>query len=225
MSRASQYQRFGQPKQAQPGTLAYAMQQTGGDLQKARAEYDAYQAGFSSVADQQANRMMRNQLEMKAQAAGVPLEQAYGMVQGDLTNTAALQEAWNKLPATPVTPPPQDPIVKKEETTDKADEITQQAEDTLSAADQMKILLDDWERRQKAAAEEAERIRIQSQKTFAANMERANMTPNLQIMPATGTPDVAGTQGFKSRRRQAGPGIVGSILAGLNLGQSTAMNV
>jgi len=73
------------------------------------AEKAAKDAGFSSVADQQANRMMRNQLEEKATRLGVPLSQAYSLAGSDLTNTQALQNAWNQLTGPGPAPAPQAP--------------------------------------------------------------------------------------------------------------------
>ena len=45
-----------------------------------------------------------------------------------------------------------------------------------------------------------EKLAIQSQATAASNMARSQMAPNLQIQPASGTPQTAGTQGFKRRQ-------------------------
>ena len=67
-------------------------------------EQAAKNAGFASVADQMANRMMRNQLEEKAMRLGVSLQDAYALAGGDLTNTQALQNAWNQLKAPPAPP-------------------------------------------------------------------------------------------------------------------------
>ena len=61
------------------------------------AEKAAKDAGFSSVADQMQNRILRNQLEEKATRLGIPLSEAYALAGGDLTNTQALQNAWNQL--------------------------------------------------------------------------------------------------------------------------------
>ena len=66
----------------------------------------AKDAGFANAAAQMQNRIMRNQLEEKAARLGVPLSEAYAKAGGDLTNTQALQNAWNQLTAPP----------KKEET-------------------------------------------------------------------------------------------------------------
>ena len=88
-----------------PYSMAIA-KQGGLDVQSLVADQQARNAGFSSAAAQQANRMMRNQLEMKATQLGVSNQEAYAKAGGDLTNTQALQNAWNKLVAPP----------KKEET-------------------------------------------------------------------------------------------------------------
>jgi len=61
------------------------------------AEKAAKDAGFSSVADQIQNRILRNQLEEKAARLGIPVSEAYAKAGGDLTNTQALQNAWNQL--------------------------------------------------------------------------------------------------------------------------------
>jgi hypothetical protein len=97
-------------------------------------DYGAIQAGFKSAADQQANRMMRNQLEMKASQLGVSNQDAYKLVEGPLTNTSALQEAWNKLQA----PAPQPPVVNPPPPTDPGPTttvnppVTQKPEDDVA---------------------------------------------------------------------------------------------
>jgi hypothetical protein len=91
---------------AAAGTLPYFLQQSGGNVQQARAEIEAKNAGFTSAAAQQSNRQMRNQLEMKANASGMAIKDAYALVPGgDLTNTQSLQEAWNKITVQPPKPP------------------------------------------------------------------------------------------------------------------------
>ena len=74
---------------------------TGMTFAEQMADKAAKDAGFSSVAAQQANRMMRNQLEEKAARLGISNQEAYALAGNDLTNTQALQEAWNKLVAPP----------------------------------------------------------------------------------------------------------------------------
>jgi len=100
------------------------------------ANQQAINVGFKSAADQESNRMMRNQLEMKAAQLGLTNEQAYSLVQGPLTNTAALQDAWNRLgtlkPAQPafkdIVPPP--PLVPQTSYTDKISELEKQVTET-----------------------------------------------------------------------------------------------
>jgi hypothetical protein len=92
-----------------PYSMAIA-KQGGLDVQSLVADQQARNAGFSSAASQQANRMMRNQLEEKAARLGVSNQQAYALAGGDLTNTQALQNAWNQLTGPgPAAPPPEDP--------------------------------------------------------------------------------------------------------------------
>jgi hypothetical protein len=75
--------------------------ETGMSFAEQMAEKAAKDAGFASAAAQMQNRMMRNQLEEKATRLGIPLSEAYALAGNDLTNTQALQEAWNKLVAPP----------------------------------------------------------------------------------------------------------------------------
>ena len=79
-----------------------AMQASAGNPATFRSEFDALNAGFGSAAAQMQNRMMRNQLEEKATRLGIPLSEAYTKAGSDLTNTQALQNAWNQLTAPPV---------------------------------------------------------------------------------------------------------------------------
>ena len=77
-------------------------------------------------------------------------------------------------------------------------------------------------------AEEArklqEKLAIQSQATLAANMARSQQTPNLQIQPASGTPQTAGTQGFR-RRQTTTTSNRSTALGSLNINSSNLMNV
>lgn len=82
--------------------------QTGMSFAEQMAEKAAKDAGFASVADQMQNRIMRNQLEEKAARLGISNQEAYAKAGGDLTNTQALQSAWNQLTA---------PVKKEEEKT------------------------------------------------------------------------------------------------------------
>jgi len=194
------------------------------------AEEQAKSAGFASVAAQDANRQMRNQLEMKAQMAGMPVQEAYNLVQGDLTDTKALQEAWNKIPAqyTPAAAPAPTPAAAPEAPKPSAESERYRAE-AEGYMKQATDMLNQFKIEQQRSAEAAalqEKLRIQSQATLAANMARAGQTPNLQIQPASGTPQTAGTQSFRRRSTQFAPTTAaGSVLAGLNLGQTGMVNV
>jgi hypothetical protein len=81
---------------------------------------------------------------------------------------------------------------------------------------------------QRAKDEEAARVRdqmfIQSQTTAAANMARAGKTPNLQIQPASGTPEMAGTQGFRRRKQQFNQ-LSSAGLSALNIQTPSTLNV
>lgn len=97
---------------------------------------------------------------------------------------------------------------------------------TMAQADKIVASFEDAQKRAEEAAKLQEQLRIKSQGTLVANMARSQMTPNLQIQPASGTPQTAGTQSFRRRQSQFTPrGEAGAVLAGLNLGQSNMLNV
>ena len=91
--------RFGKPSGTnRQGQQRYLITNPAGYQQAKARERQAFSGGFGSAQEMDLNRMMRNQLETKAAALGIPVNEAYAMVPGgDLTNTGALQEAWNKL--------------------------------------------------------------------------------------------------------------------------------
>jgi len=80
-----------------PFVKASIEKKTGMSYGDYQAEQAAKSAGFSSVAAQMQNRILRNQLEEKAARLGVSNQQAYALAGRDLTNTQALQNAWNRL--------------------------------------------------------------------------------------------------------------------------------
>ena len=151
-------------------------------------DYGAIQAGFKSAADQEANRMMRNQLEMKAAQAGVSNEEAYKLVEGPLTSTSALQEAWNKLqapaPATTTTPAATTPA-KSAPTTPYSDQVAQAEADLSKKTEPAAPSLD--EILGKATANFGEQLRIQreeSDRQFAQMMaaQQASQTAMQNMM-------------------------------------------
>jgi len=73
------------------------LKKAGMSVEEWKADKAAKDAGFSSTAAQMQNRIMRNQLEEKAARLGVSNQQAYALAGSDLTNTQALQNAWNRL--------------------------------------------------------------------------------------------------------------------------------
>lgn len=193
--------------------------------QVSAADRAAQAAGFANAAEQQANRQMRNQLEMKAAMAGISNQEAYKLVKGPLTNTGALQEAWNKIgtggrpapaPAPKAAPAPR-PSAESTRYRDEAANYMRQAQEMLN---QFKI----EQQRAAEAARLAEEMRIKSQASLAANMARSQQTPNLQIQPASGTPQTAGTQPFKRRRGDMMTTTPGGLSA-LNIASPSTLNV
>jgi hypothetical protein len=225
-----QIQRQAEAIKADPASYAASpfgnmmAEQAGLDLNSLVAEQEAQKAGFSSVADQQANRMMRNQLEEKATRLGVPLADAYALAGSDLTNTQALQNAWNQLTGPTVDPPTdgggdepptEDPVDEGPDYSGLADEIMAGVQGLLSK-------MPDYG----AELAQIRKEMLEGQKTLAANLANSYQTPNLQIQPASSTSsDTAGTQAFRRRSQQFNTGAAGTVLAGLNLGQPSMMNV
>ena len=88
----------------------------------------------------------------------------------------------------------------------------------------LKRLNVEGKKRAEEAAKLQDQLRIESQATMAANMSRSGRQANLQIAPASGTPQTAGTQTFRRRGAQFAP--VGALLGGLNIGsQLSTLNV
>jgi len=114
------------PSAAMNNPYSMAIAKQGGlDVQSLVADQQAKNAGFSSAASQQANRMMRNQLEEKATRLGVPLSEAYALAGSDLTNTQALQNAWNQLTG---------PVKKEETVTETVTPTTTPTTETTTPA-------------------------------------------------------------------------------------------
>ena len=156
---------------------------------------------------------------------GVPATgRARGLTTEAQPGYAILQKKMEAPPPVPEAPPVETVEEVIDSNATKADETIAEGEETLSIADQLKIIFDDYEKRLDARDEQQRELLKTSQQTFASNLSRSQMTPNLQIMPAGQTPDIAGTQGFKIRNRDGGS-VVGTILSGLNLGQPSMMNV
>jgi hypothetical protein len=207
--------RYAAQNQPQGPVLSFAEQM---------AEKTAKDAGFASAADMTINRTVRNQVEAKAAAAGMPLEEAYKLAGPDLTNTAALQEAWNQIPAQWSAPAQQaapESTAPTATPTTKSQQYTSDADKILAGIEALLAGLPDYGAEMKQMREDF----AQSQRTLAANMSMSQKTPNLQIQPASGTPQTGGTQSFRRRPRQFGGGAAGTVLAGLNLGQPSMMNV
>ena len=76
-------------------------------------------------------------------------------------------------------------------------------------------------------AEEARKLQeemmIKSQATLASNQAMSQRTPNLQISPASQTPQTAGTQPFKRRRQTMDT--TSPLASSLNIGTSNLLNV
>ena len=198
--------------------------QTGMSFADYQADKAAKDAGFASAADMTINRTVRNQVEAKAASAGMPLEEAYKLAGPDLTNTAALQQAWNQIPAQWSAPAQQaapESTAPTATPTTKSQQYTSDADKILAGIEALIAGLPDYGAEMKQMREDF----AQSQRTLAANLSMSQKTPNLQIQPASGTPQTGGTQSFRRRQRQFGAGAAGTVLAGLNLGQPNMMNV
>jgi len=185
-------------------------------------EKEAQAAGFSSVSAQTQNRIMRNQLEEKATRLGVPLADAYALAGSDLTNTQALQEAWNSLTGPTVEPPTVDDDPPADDPVDTGPDYSGLADEIMAGVQGLIGSMPDYG----AELAQIRKEMLEGQKTLAANLANSYQTPNLQIQPASSTSsDTAGTQTFRRRSQQFNTGAAGTVLAGLNLGQPSMMNV
>ena len=189
-------------------------------------EQAAKNAGFASVADQMANRMMRNQLEEKAMRLGVSLQDAYALAGSDLTNTQALQNAWNQLKESPA-PAPAAPASSSQQEPQLTAEAKRYREESEAKLAEAQKLLDDFKIEQNKDAEARklqEQMAIRAQGTLASNLAMSQRQPSLQLSPASQTPQIAGTQPFKRRRPQVmTPG--SQVTSGLNIGSANLLNV
>ena len=111
------------------------------------------------------------------------------------------------------------------ESTEASKENVSEAATILAGIDKLLGEIRDENIRAEKAREEAAERAAEAQRTYAANMAISQRTPNLQIMPGGQPSNLAGTQGFKVRKSAPLGASVSSILAGLNLGQSSMMNV
>jgi hypothetical protein len=119
----------------------------------------------------------------------------------------------------PPPPPPAPPQLSPESVAYRAEADTKLAE--------AQKMLDDFKIEQNRAEEARklqEQMMIKSQAAMASNLAMSQRTPNLQISPASQTPQTAGTQPFKRRKLQMmQPG--SQILSGLNIGTSNLLNI
>ena len=149
------------------------------------------------------------------------------------TRMAAAPKPPAPAAAAPAPPPPAAPTAPAPSL--ESEKYRAEAQSYMQQADAMlkKFQIDQSNAAAAAAAqrakdEEAVKLReqmfIQSQTTAAANMARAGKTPNLQIQPASGTPEMAGTQGFRRRKQQFNQLSSGGLSA-LNIQTPSTLNV
>lgn len=176
------------------GQPIYSITNREGYNQALKAKQQAKDAGFASVDAMNINRQMRNQLESKAIASGMAIKDAYSLVPGgNLTNTQALQEAWNKItvqPPAPPAPPPPGPPPKT--VTPTAPPPTGPSESDLMAqrlTDSIAALSQGFEQRLAAQQAESQRLAEEQAKRFEALQNQ--FQAQTQMMQR---PDVAGVK-------------------------------
>jgi len=84
----------------------------------------------------------------------------------------------------------------------------------------------DFNASEAAAAKAAELANEANVRNFAiqsANQSRSSQTPNLQIQPASSTPQTAGTGAFRIRKRRGAN--QQQLASSLNIGQSNTLNI
>ena len=141
---------------------------------------------------------------------------------------------WTKAPAPPAPaapPPPPPPPPPAPAAPPAAPELSPEALAYRKEADaklaEAQGILDQFKIEQNKADEARklqEKLAIQSQATAASNLARSQMAPNLQIQPASGTPQTAGTQGFKRRQPIQTLNKTGG-LASLNIQTPSTLNI
>ena len=210
--------RYAAQNQPQGPVLSFAEQQ---------AQKAAKDAGFSSVAAQQANRMMRNQLEEKAARLGVSNQQAYSLAGSDLTNTQALQSAWNRLtgpgPApvqqtTPaVTQQPQQTQTPEPTGPSQSDLMLKSLQDSIAAMQQgfMQSIQQNAQQFQQMQQSQNERMEALQQMMIQSQASQAERPTVAGVKTATGQ---AGTPMEIARRGVSGTfGRRGMRISGLNV--------
>ena len=211
--------RYAAQNQPQGPVLSFAEQQ---------AQKAAKDAGFSSVAAQQANRMMRNQLEEKAARLGISNQEAYAKAGSDLTNTQALQNAWNQLtgpvkkeePVTePVTPttttPTTDPVVDPGPS--QSELMLKSLQDSIAAMQQgfMQSMQQSAQQFQQMQQSQNERMEALQQMMIQSQARQAERPTVAGVKTATGQ---AGTPMEIARRGVSGAfGRKGMRISGLNV--------
>ena len=181
-----------------------AMQASAGNPATFRSEFDALNAGFGSAAAQTQNRMMRNQLEEKAARLGISNQEAYAKAGGNLTNTQALQSAWNQLtapvkkeevdPPAPVENPTPDP------TTAPTPEPTGPSETDLM----IKSLRDTITGLKDGFTSSLEASTTQFQQMQQAQNERMEQLQNMMIQQAASQAERPTVTGVKTATGSAG---------------------
>ena len=119
-------------------------------------------------------------------------------------------------PAPPAPPAPPQP---------SPESVAYRAEADAKLAEAQKML--DTFKIEQNRAEEARKLQeemmIKSQAAMASNLAMSQRTPNLQISPASQTPQTAGTQSFKRRRPMLDS--ASPLASSLNIGTSNLLNV
>ena len=134
-----------------------------------------------------------------------------------------IQQQAAPAPA-PAAPAPSSPSPQEPQLTAEAQKYREESEAKLAEAQK---LLDNFKIEQNKAAEAKklqEQMAIRAQGTLASNLAMSQRKPNLQLSPASQTPQTAGTQPFKRRRLQVmTPG--SQVTSGLNIGSANLLNV
>ena len=184
------------------------------DIQSLVADQEARNAGFASAADMTINRTVRNQLEEKAARLGISNQEAYALAGSDLTNTQALQNAWNQLTGPgPAAPPPEDPkpptIVdppKKDPTPtgpSQSDLMLQSLQDSIAAMQQgfMQSMQQSAQQFQQMQQSQNERMEALQQMMIQSQASQAERPTVAGVKTATGQ---AGTPMEIARRGVSG---------------------
>ena len=150
-------------------------------------------------------------------------ETKYGSYTNPDTTFAILERLNPAAPAPAPAPPPPAAPPAPPQISPEAQAYRAEADAKLAEAQKMLDTFKIEQNRAEEARKLQEEMMIKSQAAMASNLAMSQRTPNLQISPASQTPQTAGTQPFKRRRPMLDS--ASPLASSLNIGTSNLLNV